>query len=111
MSNAEEVMQALAAGIGRRTTLKGPQGQRRNPRCHAIFTVNLMQRRLVADGRSELECCRLSPSLSLHVSSLPPCQASLLFGVEVPYHDRTGIVLLAHICDSLTDATQRCTCT
>ncbi len=52
MSDADEVMQALAAGIGRRTTLRGPQGQRRSSRCHMVFTVNLMQRRLIADGRS-----------------------------------------------------------
>ena len=52
VSDADEVMQALAAGVGRRTTLKGPQGQRRSSRCHMVFTVNLMQRRLAADGRS-----------------------------------------------------------
>ena len=51
MSDVDDVMQALAAGIARRTVLKGPQGQRRSSRCHAIFTVNLMQRSLVADGR------------------------------------------------------------
>ena len=74
MSDADEVMQALAAGIGRRTTLRGPQGQRRSSRCHMVFTVNLMQRRLVADGRSASDLFINTPPLfELKVrSSVPP---------------------------------------
>jgi hypothetical protein len=51
VQDVDDVTQALAAGVGRRTTLKGPQGQRRSNRCHAIFTINLMQRQLFANGK------------------------------------------------------------